>query len=142
MNETEDTTQSGDWTVEPPRKTGRGRKALRLALIVAAAAGAAVGVALMCYCYDAYCMKKYAFFYGEATASGTWRCSRCGKTREIGYIYAGGPLPKPRPFALKSLKEAYEQKRSHIEYMQKGRFDHECVDQGEVIHRAIRGDDI
>ena len=140
MNETEDTTQSGDWTVEPPRKTGRGRKALRIALIVAAAVGAAVGVALMCY--DAYCMKKYAFFYGEATASGTRRCSRCGKTWEIGYIYVGGPLPKPRPFALKSLKEAYEQKRSHIEYMQKGRFDHECVDQGEVIHRAIRGDDM
>ena len=47
MNETEDTTQSGEWTVEPPRKTGRGRKALRVALIVAAAGAAAAGAAVV-----------------------------------------------------------------------------------------------
>ena len=47
MNETEDTAQSSTWTVEPPRKTGRGRKALRIALIVAAVGAAAAGAAVV-----------------------------------------------------------------------------------------------
>ena len=47
MNETEDTAQSGTWAVEPPRKTGCGRKALRIALIVAAVGAAAAGAVVV-----------------------------------------------------------------------------------------------
>ena len=47
MNETEDTAHSGTWAVEPPRKTGCGRKALRIALIVAAVGAAAAGAVVV-----------------------------------------------------------------------------------------------
>ena len=47
MNDTGTTAQGGAWAVEPPKKTGCGRKALRIALIVAAVGAAAAGAAVL-----------------------------------------------------------------------------------------------
>ena len=147
-------TNDESWAVEPPKKTasqkrkalrivppkktaGKKRRALRIALIVAVTCGilAILGKTYTTYkekadkAYDAYCMEKYKFDAGLATASGWTQCS-CGHREEIGYIYVGGPLPKPRPSAPQHIVESYNRKMKQIEVLKSREFSHDCPNSG------------
>lgn len=112
------------WSVEPPKKTSRGRKALRRALILVI--GLIMALMVMALTYDAYCIKKYWEINQNFGYGGVY-CSRCGKSWEIGYI--GGALPKPRPFAPGFLIRRYNDKVEARDRRLKVP-DHDCVGKG------------